>query len=59
MGWRGFSAGLVVRALWLRGDGCEGGSWVLRTGGDARRVLARDTLLRDNAGDWFVNETVN
>ncbi|HEX4817879.1 MAG TPA: 2,3-epoxybenzoyl-CoA dihydrolase [Nonomuraea sp.] len=43
-------------ALHLRTNEPGLGIWVLRTAGDAARVLAYDAQLRERAGDWFVNE---
>jgi benzoyl-CoA-dihydrodiol lyase len=43
----------------LRTNEPELGTWVLKTSGDAGRVLAYDRLLLDNAGDWLVNEIVH
>jgi benzoyl-CoA-dihydrodiol lyase len=43
----------------LRTNEPELGTWVLKTSGDARRVLAYDRLLLDNAGDWLVNEIIH
>jgi benzoyl-CoA-dihydrodiol lyase len=40
----------------LRTNEPELGTWVLRTEGDPRRVLAHDRLLLANAGDWLANE---
>jgi benzoyl-CoA-dihydrodiol lyase len=40
----------------LRTNETERGTWLLRTEGDARRVLAYDALLLDNADDWLANE---
>jgi benzoyl-CoA-dihydrodiol lyase len=40
----------------LRTNEPELGTWVLKTSGDAGRVVAYDRLLLDNAGDWLVNE---
>jgi benzoyl-CoA-dihydrodiol lyase len=40
----------------LRTNEGEIGTWVLRTRGDASRVLAYDALLLEHAGDWLVNE---
>ena len=34
------------------------GTWVLRTTGDAERVLAYDQLLADYQDDWLANEIV-
>jgi len=34
------------------------GTWVLRTEGDAQRVLAHDELLLEHGGDWLANEIV-
>jgi benzoyl-CoA-dihydrodiol lyase len=43
----------------LRTNEIEIGTWVLRTEGDAERVLAHDALLLDNAAtDWLANEIV-
>ncbi len=44
---------LILR---LRTNETELGTWVLRTQGDADRVLAYDAQLDDLADDWFVNE---
>src|SRR5580698_5872531 len=43
----------------LRANEPELGTWVLKTAGDAGRVVAYDRLLLDNAGDWLVNEIVH
>ncbi|HZB31371.1 MAG TPA: 2,3-epoxybenzoyl-CoA dihydrolase [Streptosporangiaceae bacterium] len=44
----------------LRTNELELGTWVFRTTGDARRVLAYDRLLLDHqAGDWLANEIVH
>ncbi|URN04802.1 2,3-epoxybenzoyl-CoA dihydrolase [Actinomadura madurae] len=43
----------------LRTNELELGTWVLRTTGEARHVLAHDRLLLDNAGDWLANEIVH
>jgi benzoyl-CoA-dihydrodiol lyase len=43
----------------LRTNEIEIGTWVLRTVGDASRVLAYDALLLENAAtDWLANEIV-
>jgi benzoyl-CoA-dihydrodiol lyase len=42
----------------LRTNELELGTWVLRTAGDAARVLAHDALLLANRDDWLVNEVV-
>jgi benzoyl-CoA-dihydrodiol lyase len=43
----------------LRTNEPEIGTWVLRTSGDAARVLAHDALLLEHAGsDWLANEIV-
>ena len=42
----------------LRTNELEVGTWVLRTEGDPRRVLAYDRLLLGNTGDWLVNEII-
>ncbi len=43
----------------LRTNELELGTWVIKTAGDPRRVLAYDQLLLDNGGDWLVNEIVH
>jgi len=40
----------------LRTNEPELGTWVLRTKGDAEKVLAHDRLLDDNAQDWLASE---
>ena len=40
----------------LRANEPELGTWVLRTAGDAGKVLAHDRLLRDNERDWLAGE---
>jgi len=40
----------------LRANELELGTWVLRTEGDPRRVLACDRLLLDAREDWLANE---
>ena len=43
----------------LRTNELELGTWVLRTEGDAERVLAYDAAAgQDRAGDWLANEIV-
>jgi benzoyl-CoA-dihydrodiol lyase len=42
----------------LRTNEIELGTWVLRTEGDPRRVLAHDGLLLDNRDDWLSQEIV-
>jgi benzoyl-CoA-dihydrodiol lyase len=42
----------------LRTNELDLGTWVWRTEGDPRRVLAYDRLLLGGAGDWLVNEIV-
>ena len=42
----------------LRHNQLDIGLWILKTKGDAARVLEMDALLENNAGDWFVRETV-
>jgi len=34
------------------------GLWILKTEGDPARVLEMDALLEEQAGDWFVRETL-
>jgi benzoyl-CoA-dihydrodiol lyase len=43
----------------LRTNEPELGTWVIRTEGDAQRVLAWDRLLLGQAGDWLANEIVH
>ena len=43
----------------LRVNEIELGTWVLRTAGDAQRVLGYDQLLLDNRSDWLANEIVH
>ena len=45
--------------LHLRTNELELGTWVLRTRGDAQRVLAYDAQLDELASDWFVNEVTH
>ncbi|GII30234.1 2,3-epoxybenzoyl-CoA dihydrolase [Planotetraspora mira] len=42
----------------LRTNETDLGTWVIRTKGDAARVLAYDALLLGNGGDWLANEIV-
>jgi benzoyl-CoA-dihydrodiol lyase len=42
----------------LRTNETELGTWVFRTVGDPRRVLAHDALLLANRDDWFANEVL-
>ncbi|MEX2290671.1 MAG: 2,3-epoxybenzoyl-CoA dihydrolase [Mycobacteriales bacterium] len=42
--------------LHLRTNELQLGTWVLRTRGDAQRVLAYDAQLDESAGDWFLDE---
>jgi benzoyl-CoA-dihydrodiol lyase len=43
----------------LRINEPELGTWVLRTHGDAERLLAYDQLLLDNRDDWLANEIIH
>jgi benzoyl-CoA-dihydrodiol lyase len=43
----------------LRTNELDLGTWVLRTRGDAARVLAHDNLLLAHRDDWLVNEIVH
>jgi benzoyl-CoA-dihydrodiol lyase len=45
--------------LHLRTNEPEAGSWVLRTVGEAGRVLAYDAQLAELSQDWFVSEVRN
>jgi len=40
----------------LRTNETELGTWVIRTHGDAARVLAYDELLLEHSQDWLANE---
>ncbi|MBA3745041.1 2,3-epoxybenzoyl-CoA dihydrolase [Sporichthya sp.] len=42
--------------LRLRTNELEAGTWVIRAGGDAAKVLAYSDLVRANGDDWYVNE---
>jgi benzoyl-CoA-dihydrodiol lyase len=44
--------------LWLRTNELEIGTWLLRTSGDARAILAIDGALLAHKEDWFVRETI-
>ncbi|HEX8011995.1 MAG TPA: 2,3-epoxybenzoyl-CoA dihydrolase [Casimicrobiaceae bacterium] len=44
--------------LLLRTNEPDIGTWVLRTAGDAARVLAVDATLERHASHWFVRETI-
>ncbi len=44
--------------LLLRTNEPELGTWLLKTAGDAARVLEVDAALERNAGHWFVRETI-
>ena len=43
----------------LRTNELEVGTWVLRTSGDAARVLSYDRLLLDHRDDWLANEIIH
>lgn len=43
----------------LRTNEDELGTWVIRTRGDANRVLAHDALLLEHADDWLANEILH
>jgi benzoyl-CoA-dihydrodiol lyase len=43
----------------LRTNEPELGTWVVRTLGNAERVLAHDRLLLENADDWLANEIIH
>jgi benzoyl-CoA-dihydrodiol lyase len=43
----------------LRTNELELGTWLLRTQGDAEKVLSYDRLLLDNGDDWLANEVVH
>jgi benzoyl-CoA-dihydrodiol lyase len=44
--------------LSMRTNELDIGTWVLRTEGDAARVLAADAALERHASHWFVRETI-
>ena len=43
----------------LRTNEPDSGTWVIRSEGDAERVLAHDDALLSQAGDWLVDEIVH
>jgi benzoyl-CoA-dihydrodiol lyase len=43
----------------LRTNELELGTWLLRTQGDAEKVLSYDRLLLDNGDDWLANEILH
>jgi benzoyl-CoA-dihydrodiol lyase len=43
----------------LRTNEATLGTWVFRTAGDPRRVLAYDQLLLDHSADWLANEVLH
>ena len=44
--------------LMLRSNDLEIGTWILKTRGDSKRVLAADAALAAYAENWFVRETL-
>ena len=44
--------------LMLRANELDIGTWILRTRGDSRYVLATDDVLATHANNWFVRETI-
>jgi benzoyl-CoA-dihydrodiol lyase len=44
--------------LMLRTNHLDTGTWILKTAGDIDRTLACDAALAQNAGHWFVRETI-
>lgn len=44
--------------LLLRTNELEVGTWILKTRGDSRHVLAADDALAAHGGNWFVRETI-
>jgi benzoyl-CoA-dihydrodiol lyase len=42
----------------LRTNQLDTGLWILKTQGDAQKVLELDSLLKKNSSDWFVRETL-
>jgi benzoyl-CoA-dihydrodiol lyase len=51
-----FSRELDDLILDLRANEIDLGTWVIRSRGDAARVLAYDELLLQNSGDWLARE---
>ncbi len=43
--------------LTMRTNELDIGTWILKTEGDAQKVLAADAALEQHAGHWFVRET--
>jgi benzoyl-CoA-dihydrodiol lyase len=44
--------------LMLRSNELQIGTWILKTRGEGRRVLAVDSIMAEHAGNWFVRETL-
>jgi benzoyl-CoA-dihydrodiol lyase len=42
----------------MRTNALDIGTWLIKTQGDAKHVLAMDAVLQQHAGHWFVRETV-
>jgi len=53
-----FARDLEDAILHLRTNELDIGTWLIRSQGDAKNVLAMDAVLQDNAGHWLVRETV-
>jgi benzoyl-CoA-dihydrodiol lyase len=53
-----FARDLEDAILHLRTNELDLGTWLIRSQGDAKNVLAMDAVLQDNAGHWLVRETV-
>ncbi len=54
-----FTRELDDAILRLRTNELELGTWVIRTSGDAEKLLSYETAVADNADDWFVNEVLH
>src|SRR6185295_3866018 len=44
--------------LLLRTNELDVGTWIVKTAGDAERVLAADAALERHGSHWFVRETI-
>ncbi len=53
-----FARDLEDAILHLRTNELDIGTWLIRSQGDAKNVLAMDAVLQANAGHWLVRETV-
>jgi len=53
-----FARDLEDAILHLRTNELDIGTWLIRSQGDAKNVLAMDAVLQANASNWLVRETV-